>query len=89
MVGKKRSKDLVIAQILQVCIQGANKTRIVYLVNLNFRTIVPYLDSLVGNGLLSIEPGEISVYKTTQKGINTLQKLKEVQELLGQPSFQG
>ena len=39
----KRSRDLIISQILFICAKGANKTRIVYQANLNFRTVDPYL----------------------------------------------
>jgi len=45
----KRSKDMIISQILDICINGASKTRIVYQANLNFRTINPYLEMLTKN----------------------------------------
>ena len=49
----KRSKDLIISQILLVCAKGANKTRIVYQANLNFRTVDPYLKLLMERGLIN------------------------------------
>ena len=49
----KRSKDLIISQILLVCAKGANKTKIVYQANLNFRTVDPYLKLLMERGLIN------------------------------------
>lgn len=42
----RRSQEDIIAKVLEVRMAGANKTIIVYGSNLNFRTVVPYLDSL-------------------------------------------
>jgi len=47
----KRSRHEIISQILDVCRNGASKTRIVYQVNLNFRTVNPYIDLLIKNGI--------------------------------------
>ena len=43
----KRSREAIITEILEVCEEGATKTRIVYQVNLNFHTVIPYLDLLI------------------------------------------
>ena len=48
----KRSKDAIITQVLDICVDGASKTRIVYQANLDFRTVIPYIDLLIKNGLL-------------------------------------
>jgi predicted transcriptional regulator len=48
----KRSKHVIISEILDICKDGANKTRIVYQANLNFRTVDPYIDLLIKNNLL-------------------------------------
>ncbi|MEM0498972.1 MAG: winged helix-turn-helix domain-containing protein, partial [Methanothrix sp.] len=48
----KRDKLSIISEILQKCIGGATKTAIVYQVNLNFKTVNPYLDLLIARGLL-------------------------------------
>ncbi len=66
----KRSKYVIISQILKICEGGANKTRIVYQANLNFRTVLPYLDLLIKNGLLEVTQGKSILYKTTDKGIS-------------------
>jgi predicted transcriptional regulator len=47
----KRSRGEIVAQILDVCKAGANKTRIVYQANLNFRNVDPYLETLIKNDL--------------------------------------
>ena len=41
----KRSRDTIISHILDICANGASKTRIVYQANLNFRTALPYEDA--------------------------------------------
>jgi len=46
---------MIISQILDICIDGASKTKIVYQANLNFRIINPYLDLLTKNGLINIK----------------------------------
>jgi len=76
----KRSKQEIIAQILEVCLERASKTRIVYQVNLNFRTINPYLQLLLKNELLDVIEAEQKFYKTTTKGSNLLKNIKEINE---------
>jgi predicted transcriptional regulator len=78
----KRSKQEIIAQILEVCLESASKTRIVYQVNLNFRTINPYLEILIKNNLIEVGKGEQTLYNTTQKGADLLETIKKVNESL-------
>ena len=78
----KRSKQEIIAQILEVCLESASKTRIVYQVNLNFRTVNPYLEILMKNNLIKVGIGEQTLYKTTQKGADLLETIKKVNESL-------
>ena len=68
----KRSKYVIVSQILNICKGGANKTRIVYQANLNFRTVLPYIDLLIKNGLLEVKQGKNVLYETTDKGISLL-----------------
>jgi predicted transcriptional regulator len=42
MAHERREKVELMAEILEVCIDGASKTRIVTQTNLNFRTVEPY-----------------------------------------------
>lgn len=78
----KRSKQEIIAQILEVCLESSSKTRIVYQVNLNFRTINPYLDILTKNKLIEVNGSEQTLYKTTPKGLDLLDAIKKVNSSL-------
>lgn len=79
---------MIVSQILDVCANGANKTRIVYQANLNFRTIAPYLNLLIRNGLLDSErnsdngSSQLITYRTTSKGRNLLNDLKVIHDEL-------
>ena len=78
----KRSRHRIVSQILDICISGASKTRIVYQANLNFRTVNPYMEMLIKNELLSVEDGKRISYKTTQKGIGLLNNFREINSQL-------
>lgn len=80
----KRSKQEIIAQILEVCLNSSSKTRIVYQVNLNFRTINPYLDMLIKKRLIEISEAEQKLYKTTPKGADLLDTIKQVNSSLSE-----
>jgi predicted transcriptional regulator len=77
----KRSKDQIIAQILTTCREGASKTKVVYQVNLNFKTINPHLYLLIEKGLLEVIQGKFILYKTTTKGERALECLREIEEI--------
>ncbi|MFB3764165.1 MAG: winged helix-turn-helix domain-containing protein [Methanotrichaceae archaeon] len=76
MMRRKRSSDMIIAQILEVCIDGATKTRIVYQSNLNFRTVNPYIDLLVRRRLIETAQDNRKLYKTTEEGIELMKCFK-------------
>jgi predicted transcriptional regulator len=78
----KRSRDMIISQILDICIDGASKTKIVYQANLNFRTINPYLDLLTKNGLINVKREQTIIYKTTPRGLNLLDNFRQIQNEL-------
>ncbi|RQW81158.1 MAG: DNA-binding protein [Methanothrix sp.] len=78
----RRSRDKIISEILSVCANGENITRIVYRANTNFTTIRSYLDILIKNGLIESKPGKPTIYKTTQKGQEMMNRLKVLQEEL-------
>ena len=77
----KRNREEIISQILNVCRNGAIKTRVVYQANLNFKTVGPYLDLLVKNNLIEVQQGEKRMYETTEKGETLLEALNQVSEL--------
>jgi predicted transcriptional regulator len=77
---KKRSDDLIISQILEVCMNGAGKTRIIYQANLNSLKVNHYLDNMIKNGLIiEIPYGSRSIYKTTPKVLELNQRLQRLQ----------
>jgi len=88
-MGRKRFKDQILCKILQVCGEGANKTQIVYSCNLNFHTVVPYLDLLIKNGLAEKLEGEIVRYRITPRGEEALGHLQELEKLIVETGEEG
>jgi predicted transcriptional regulator len=79
---EKRSRDQIRAQILALCQgDGASKTRTVYQVNLNFKTVKEHLDLLLEKGLLEAIPGERILYKTTEKGEGALESHRVIEAI--------
>lgn len=77
---KKRSDDQIVSQILEICMNGAGKTRIIYQANLNSAKVNCYLECMIKNGLISETPhGARSLYKTTPKGVDLNQKFQKLQ----------
>jgi len=80
----KRSKHVIVSRILDICKDGANKTRIVYQANLNFRTVNPYIDLLIKNNLIEVKPGKNVLYETTDRGISLLDDFKYINSQLSE-----
>jgi predicted transcriptional regulator len=78
----RRSKNAIISDILEICKDGACKTKIVYQANLNFGTANPYIDLLVKNNLLEVKQGKNIEYETTDKGIHLLDDFKQINSQL-------
>jgi predicted transcriptional regulator len=79
----KRSRDTIISHILDICANGASKTRIVYQANLNFRTVLPYIELLTSNGMIGTNKENMQVrYKTTDRGLELLDNYRQVQDML-------
>jgi predicted transcriptional regulator len=76
----KRSREMIITQILGICSKGATKTRIVYQANLNIKTVNPYIELLTKNGMIGVKEGQNKVYKTTNKGSEWLESFKVIQK---------
>jgi predicted transcriptional regulator len=84
MTHERREKAQLIAEILEACIEGASKTRIVTETNLNFRTVEPHISLLIEKGLLEVSPHRTwGRYRITPEGRETLGKVREVWSLLG------
>jgi predicted transcriptional regulator len=76
----KRSRDIIISKILDICTNGAHKTKIVYQANLNFRTVNPYLELLTKNGMINSQKERNPVvYETTTRGLALLDNYKQIQ----------
>jgi len=78
----KRSKHLIISEILDICKCGASKTRIVYQANLNFKTVNAYIDLLIRNNLIQAKQGSRTLYETTDSGIRLLNEFKHINSQL-------
>jgi len=80
----KRSRQEIIAKVLDICTNGAIKTKIVYQANLNFRTVNPYIDLLIKNNLIEVKQGKNQLYETTDKGISLLDDFKQINSQLSE-----
>jgi predicted transcriptional regulator len=85
---KRRAEHMIILEMLDLCVKGSSKTRIVYLANLNFKTITPYLELLIANGFLNVRKERLLIYETTPKGLTLLYDLKQIQNMLTPSSAQ-
>ena len=87
---KRRGELAVMCDVLDVCMKGASKTRIVYSANLNFSRLNRYLRVLLNLGFLAEETAADGgvYYKTTPAGVYfvegyaDLEKSGEKSELL-------
>jgi len=81
---ERRSKDQIVIEILSRCADGENITKIVYQTNTNFTTIRTYLNHLTENDLLECQGTSPILYKTTAKGIETMNRLKQIQSAVNE-----
>lgn len=80
---KRRDRMFIMAEVLEVAIDGALKTQLMYKANLSFAQLNEYLKLLADLELLcTLENTQKTVYKTTSKGMRFLQSYKEIRELL-------
>jgi predicted transcriptional regulator len=81
--GKRRDKLYIIAEILEIARDGTLKTQVMYRANLSFTQLNEYLEFMLKISLLEkIAMGEREVYKITEKGLDFLQRYREISELL-------
>ena len=68
---------------MEVALDGALKTQMMYRANLSFAQLNEYLRLLIEIKLLEIAAShERRIYKTTNKGMRYLQSYREINELL-------
>jgi predicted transcriptional regulator len=78
---QRRSNLEIIAEILRLARKGADKTRIVYGANLNFKMLEYYLTRLEKMGLVARTKEKGHLIRTTEKGNEYLQRFHGLQEL--------
>ena len=80
---KRRDHLFIMAEILEVSIDGALKTQVMYRANLSFAQLNEYLKLMLDLKLLeSVRNSERTYYKTTSKGVRYLQSYREIRDLL-------
>jgi predicted transcriptional regulator len=77
---ERRSREEIIFEILSICMDGEKVTKIVYRANTNFTTIKAYLDFLKKKELIECPESSSRIYKTTAKGIDMMNRLKQLQQ---------
>lgn len=80
---KRRDKLYIIAEILEIAKCGTLKTQVMYRANLSFSQLNTYLKFVLKTGLLDkILEGGKNIYLTTEKGLDFLQRYREIAALL-------
>jgi len=80
---KRRDRLYIMAEILEIALEGVLKTQIMYKANLSFAQLNEYLHLLLDLKLLQIaENTERTTYKTTSKGVRYLESYKKIRQLL-------
>lgn len=80
----RRDKLQILVDMLEICAgDGANKTKIVYHSNINFKVADACLGMRMKEGLIeAISPGPREIYRTTEKGKEIRGYIKQVYDQL-------
>jgi predicted transcriptional regulator len=83
LIGKRRDRLEVIKDVLKVADSpnGANKTRLVYMSNLNFNRLSVFLGFLLEKELLEKDEDE-NIYHITSKGREFLHQLDKTEKMI-------
>ncbi len=80
---KRRDKLYIIAEILEIAKDGTLKTQIMYRANLSFTQLNEYLGFMLKIGLLEkAVMNAKDVYTASVKGLDFLQRYREINELI-------
>lgn len=80
---RRRSRLDIIAEILDVAVNEAVKTRIMYKANVNFVQFNEYVKLLLeARVIATIRRGRKTFYKTTEKGKLLLRRFNETEEII-------
>jgi len=77
----KRDRLEIMAEILGLCSEPRNKTHVMYGTNLSWKMLQHYLSELQSRELLEVHDNSTS-YVTTKRGLDFLEKWRELKELL-------
>jgi predicted transcriptional regulator len=80
---KRRDRLHIMAEILEIAMEGVLKTQVMYKANLSFAQLNEYLHLLLDLKLLELSgSNQKNVYKTTPKGVRYIESYKKIRELL-------
>jgi len=80
---KRRDKLYIISEILEIAKDGVLKTQIMYRANLSFTQLNDYLGFMLEIHLLEkIRQNDKDIYRSTEKGIDFLERYHRIAELL-------
>jgi predicted transcriptional regulator len=80
---KRRDKLFIIAEILDIAKDGSLKTQIMYRANLSFTQLNDYLKFMLRISLLEkVFRNDKDTYQATEKGMDFLQRYREITELI-------
>lgn len=80
---KRRDRLYIIAEILEIARDGTLKTQVMYRANLSFTQLNDYLKFMVRINLLNKDfENNKDIYRATDKGVDFLQRYREIVELL-------
>ncbi len=80
-MGSKRDRVEIMAEILGLCSEPRNKTHVMYGTNLSWKMLQHYLSELQSRGLLEVYDNS-NRYVTSKRGLEFVEKWKELKELL-------
>jgi predicted transcriptional regulator len=84
----RRDRLRIILDILDICNSGANKTKIVYQANLNFKAANIYIDILMNEGLLyPQDDSNGKIFLTTIRGKELLKDVRQIYDRLDRYSM--
>src|SRR5512136_1378273 len=80
---KRRDKLYIVAEILEIAREGSLKTQVMYRANLSFTQLNDYLRFMLKINLLErVLENDREIYRATSKGVDFLQRYREINELL-------
>lgn len=84
----RRDRLKIILDILDICNSGANKTKIVYRANLNFKMVNIYIEILINEGLLyQQDASNGKIFLTTTRGKELLKDVRQIYDRLDRYSI--